>query len=339
MKFTAAQIAGILDGEVFGNPDAEVYKLAKIEEGTTGSLTFLANTKYANYLYSTSATIVIVNKSYELENEVKATLIKVDDAYSSFSKLLEYYNQVKLMKSGIEQPSVISEGVTYGDDLYLGSFCYIGKNVSIGNNVKIYPNSFIGDNVVIGDNCVFFAGVRIYSETEIGNHVTIHSGTIIGSDGFGFAPLEDGSFSKIPQIGNVVIEDDVEIGSCSTVDRATLGTTYIRKGAKLDNQIQVAHNVEIGENTVIAAQTGIAGSTKIGKNCMIGGQVGIAGHITIGNFVKIQAQSGVGKSLKDGEVVQGSPAFNYGDFAKSFVHFRNLPKIVNEIEELKMNNK
>lgn len=338
MKFTAGQIAGILDGEVFGNPDAEVYKLAKIEEGTDGSLTFLANTKYSNYLYTTNATIVIVNKSYELENEVKATLIKVDDAYSSFSKLLEYYNQIKLMKSGIEQPSVISEGVTYGDDLYLGSFCYIGKNVRIGNNVKIYPNSFIGDNVTIGDNCVFFAGVRVYSETEIGNHVTIHSGSIIGSDGFGFAPQEDGSYSKIPQIGNVVIEDHVEIGSCSTVDRATLGTTYIRKGAKLDNQIQVAHNVEIGENTVIAAQTGIAGSTKIGKNCMIGGQVGIAGHITIGDRVKIQAQSGIGKSLKDGEVVQGSPAFNYGDFAKSFVHFRNLPKIVNEIEELKKNN-
>jgi UDP-3-O-[3-hydroxymyristoyl] glucosamine N-acyltransferase len=338
MKFTAGQIAGILDGVVFGNPDAEVYKLAKIEEGTDGSLTFLANTKYSNYLYTTNATIVIVNKSYELENEVKATLIKVDDAYSSFSKLLEYYNQIKLMKSGIEQPSVISEGVTYGDDLYLGSFCYIGKNVRIGNNVKIYPNSFIGDNVTIGDNCVFFAGVRVYSETEIGNHVTIHSGSIIGSDGFGFAPQEDGSYSKIPQIGNVVIEDHVEIGSCSTVDRATLGTTYIRKGAKLDNQIQVAHNVEIGENTVIAAQTGIAGSTKIGKNCMIGGQVGIAGHITIGDRVKIQAQSGIGKSLKDGEVVQGSPAFNYGDFAKSFVHFRNLPKIVNEIEELKKNN-
>ena len=338
MKFTAGQIAGILDGEVFGNPDAEVYKLAKIEEGTEGSLTFLANTKYSNYLYSTNATIVIVNKSYELEKEVKATLIKVDDAYSSFSKLLEYYNQIKLMKSGIEQPSVISDGVTYGDDLYLGSFCYIGKNVRIGNNVKIYPNSFIGDNVTIGDNCVFFAGVRVYSESEIGNYVTIHSGTIIGSDGFGFAPQEDGSYAKIPQIGNVVIEDHVEIGSCSTVDRATLGTTYIRRGAKLDNQIQVAHNVEIGENTVIAAQTGIAGSTKIGKNCLIGGQVGIAGHITIGDWVKIQAQSGIGKSLKDGEVVQGSPAFNYGDFAKSFVHFRNLPKIVNEIEELKKNN-
>lgn len=338
MKFTAGQIAGILDGEVLGNPDAEVYKLAKIEEGTEGSLTFLANTKYSNYLYSTNATIVIVNKSYELEKEVKATLIKVDDAYSSFSKLLEYYNQIKLMKSGIEQPSVISDGVTYGDNLYLGSFCYIGKNVRIGNNVKIYPNSFIGDNVTIGDNCVFFAGVRVYSESEIGNYVTIHSGTIIGSDGFGFAPQEDGSYSKIPQIGNVVIEDYVEIGSCSTVDRATLGTTYIRRGAKLDNQIQVAHNVEIGENTVVAAQTGIAGSTKIGKNCLIGGQVGIAGHITIGDRVKIQAQSGIGKSLKDGEVVQGSPAFNYGDFAKSFVHFRNLPKIVNEIEELKKNN-
>lgn len=339
MKFTAEQIAGILEGEVFGNPNAEVHKLAKIEEGSEGSLTFLANPKYANYIYTTNATIAIVNKTFEPEQEVKATLIKVDDAYKSFSKLLEYYNQIKLMKSGIEQPSVLSEGVVYGDDLYLGSFCYVGQNVKIGTNVKIYPNSFIGDNVIIGDNCVFFAGVRIYSETEIGNNVTIHSGTIIGSDGFGFAPQADGSFAKIPQIGNVIIEDNVEIGSCSTIDRATLGATVIRKGAKLDNQIQVAHNVEIGENTVIAAQTGIAGSTKIGKNCMIGGQVGFAGHLIIGDNVKIQAQSGIGKSLKDGEVVQGSPAFNYGDFAKSFVHFKNLPKIVKEIEELKKDNK
>ena len=339
MKFTAEQIAGILEGKVIGNPNAEVYKLAKIEEGTQGSLTFLANPKYVNYIYSTNATIVIVNKNFEPEQEIKATLIKVEDAYQAFSKLLEYYNQVKLMKSGIEQPSMISEGVQYGDDLYLGSFCYLGQNVKIGNNVKIYPNTFIGDNVIIGDNCVFFAGVRIYSETEIGNNVTIHSGTIIGSDGFGFAPQEDGTYSKIPQIGNVIIEDNVEVGSCSTVDRATLGSTFIRKGAKLDNQIQVAHNVEIGENTVIAAQTGIAGSTKIGKNCMIGGQVGIAGHLVIGNNVKIQAQSGIGKSLKDGEVVQGSPAFNYADFAKSFVHFKNLPKIVKDIEELKKDNK
>ncbi|BCY28798.1 UDP-3-O-(3-hydroxymyristoyl)glucosamine N-acyltransferase [Flavobacterium okayamense] len=337
MKFTAAQIAGILEGEVFGNPEAEVFKLAKIEEGTDGSLTFLANPKYANYIYTTKATITIVNNTFEPEQEVTTTLIKVEDAYKSFSKLLEYYNQVKLMKSGIEQPSVISEGVQYGEGLYLGSFCYIGKNVSIGKNVKIYPNSFVGDNVVIGDNCVLFAGARVYSETVIGNNCTIHSGTIVGSDGFGFAPQEDGTYTKVPQIGNVIIEDNVEIGACTTIDRATLGSTVIRKGVKLDNQIQIAHNVEIGENTVIASQTGIAGSTKIGKNCMIGGQVGIVGHITIGNNVKIQAQSGIGKSLKDGEVVQGSPAFNYGDFAKSFVHFRNLPKIVSEIEEIKKN--
>jgi UDP-3-O-[3-hydroxymyristoyl] glucosamine N-acyltransferase len=335
MKFTAAQIAGILEGEVVGNPDAEVFKLSKIEEGTEGSLTFLANPKYLNYIYSTQATITIVNNTFEPEQEIKTTLIKVEDAYKSFSKLLEYYNQVKLMKSGIEQPSVISDGVTYGPDLYLGSFCYVGKNVTIGKNVKIYPNTFIGDNVSIGDNCVFFAGVRIYSETEIGNNCTIHSGTIIGSDGFGFAPQEDGTYVKVPQIGNVIIEDDVEIGACTTVDRATLGSTIIRKGVKLDNHIQVAHNVEIGENSVIAAQTGIAGTTKIGKNCLIGGQVGFAGHLVIGDGVKIQAQSGIGKNLEAGEVVQGSPAFNYGDFAKSFVHFRNLPKIVSDLEDLK----
>ncbi|MEN9928417.1 MAG: UDP-3-O-acylglucosamine N-acyltransferase [Bacteroidota bacterium] len=335
MKFTAEQIASILDGDVVGNPLAEVYKLAKIEEGVTGSLTFLSNQKYQNYIYNTNATIVIVNRSFVPEKEVLSTLIKVDDAYASFSKLLEYYNQVKLMKSGIEQPSFISEGVTYGTDLYLGSFSYIGKNVKIGANVKIYPNTFIGDNVTIGDNCLFYAGVRIYSETEIGSGCIFHSGTIVGSDGFGFAPLEDGTYSKIPQIGNVIIEDDVEIGASSTIDRATLGSTIIRKGVKLDNQIQVAHNVEIGENTVIAAQTGIAGSTKIGSNCLIGGQVGIAGHLTIGNNVRIQAQSGVGRNIKDGEKLQGSPALGYNDYFKSYVHFKNLPKIVNEIEKIK----
>jgi UDP-3-O-[3-hydroxymyristoyl] glucosamine N-acyltransferase len=338
MKFTAAQIAGILQGEVVGNPNAEVFKLAKIEEGTEGSLTFLANPKYNNYIYSTQATITIVNKSFEAEQEITTTLIKVEDAYQSFSQLLEYYNQVKLMKSGIEQPSVISENVTYGPDLYLGSFCYVGKNVTIGKNVKIYPNSFIGDNVTIGDDCVFFAGVRIYSETVIGNNCIIHSGSIIGSDGFGFAPQENGSYRKIPQIGNVIIEDDVEIGACTTIDRATLGSTIIRKGVKLDNHIQVAHNVEIGENTVIAAQTGIAGTTKIGKNCLIGGQVGFAGHLVIGDGVKIQAQSGIGKNLDAGEVVQGSPAFNYSDFAKSFVIFRNLPKMAADLEALKNDN-
>ena len=341
MKFTAEQIAGILEGEVVGNPSAEVYKLSKIEEGTLGSLTFLSNPKYQKFIYSTQATITIVNKSFEPEQSIETTLIKVEDAYKAFSKLLEYYNQVKLMKSGIEQPSVVSEGVVYGENLYLGSFCYIGKNVKIGQNVKIYPNSFIGDNVTIGDNCVFFAGVRIYSETEIGTNCTIHSGTIVGSDGFGYAPLEDGTYNKIPQIGNVIIEDNVEVGSCTTIDRATLGSTIIRRGVKLDNQIQVAHNVEIGENTVIASQTGIAGSTKIGKNCIIGGQVGIAGHLVIGNGVRIQAQSGVGKNIKDEEVLQGSPTFGYSDWNKSYVHFKNLPKIVSELETLKkqVNNK
>ena len=338
MKFTAAQIAGILEGEVVGNPDAEVFKLAKIEEGIEGSLTFLANPKYANFIYTTQATITIVNHSFEPESEIKTTLIKVEDAYQSFSKLLEYYNQVKLMKSGIEQPSVISENVTYGDHLYLGSFSYIGKNVIIGHNVKIYPNCFIGDNVVIGDNCVFFAGVKIYSETEIGSNCNFHSGCVIGSDGFGFAPTEGGTFNKIPQIGNVIIKDDVDVGANTTIDRATLGSTIIGKGVKLDNHIQIAHNVEIGENTVIAAQTGIAGSTKIGSNCLIGGQVGFAGHIVIGNNVRIQAQSGVGKNVKDGEVLQGSPSFGYADYSKSYVHFRNLPKIVADIEELKKNN-
>ncbi|THF52868.1 UDP-3-O-(3-hydroxymyristoyl)glucosamine N-acyltransferase [Flavobacterium supellecticarium] len=335
MKFTAEQIAGILEGVVVGNPAAEVYKLAKIEEGTEGSLTFLANPKYLNYIYTTQATITIVNATFEPEQELTTTLIKVEDAYKSFSKLLEYYNQVKLMKSGIEQPSVISDNVTYGENLYLGSFCYIGANVKIGNNVKIYPNSFVGDNVIIGDDTILFAGVRVYSETEIGKKCVIHSGSIIGSDGFGFAPNEEGVYNKVPQIGNVIIEDNVDIGACTTIDRATLGSTVIRKGVKLDNQIQIAHNVEIGENTVIASQTGVAGSTKIGKNCMIGGQVGIVGHITIGNNVKIQAQSGVSRSVKDFETIQGSPAFNYGDFSKSYVVFKNLPKIVKDIEDLK----
>ena len=335
MKFTAEQIAEILEGEVVGNPNAEVHTLSKIEEGSNGSLTFLANPKYQSFIYTTKATITIVNKTFEPEQTIETTLIKVEDAYKSFSKLLEYYNQVKLMKSGIEQPSVISENVVYGEGLYLGSFAYIGKNVIIGNNVKIYPNSFIGDNVVIGNNCVFFAGAKVYSESVIGNNCTIHSGTIIGSDGFGFAPSEDGTYNKVPQIGNVILEDNVEIGACTTIDRATLGSTIIRKGAKLDNQIQIAHNVEIGENTVIAAQAGIAGSTKIGKNCQIGGQVGIAGHLTIGNNVRVQAQSGIGRNIKDGETLQGSPTFGYSDFSKSYVHFKNLPKIVGEIEEMK----
>jgi len=335
MKFTAEQIAGILEGEVVGNTSVQVHKLSKIEEGEAGSLTFLANPKYNSYIYTTKASITIVNNTFVPDAELKTTLIKVDDAYRAFTKLLEFYDQVKKHKVGIEQPSFIAETAKYGENLYLGSFSYIGANVVLGNNVKIYPNAYIGDNVIIKDNVTVFAGAKIYSETEIGNNCTIHSGTIIGADGFGFAPNQDGTFSKIPQIGNVIIEDDVEIGSCTTIDRATMGSTIIRKGVKLDNQIQIAHNVEIGENTVIAAQTGVAGSTKIGQNCMIGGQVGISGHLTIGNNVRIQAQSGIGRNIKDFETVQGSPALSYSDFNKSYVHFKNLPKIVSEINELK----
>lgn len=338
MKFTAQQIAGILEGEIVGDPDIEVFKLSKIEEGTKGSLTFLANPKYTPFIYDTNASVTIVNKSFVPESSLSTTLIKVDDSYLAFSKILEYYNAVKLNKSGIEQPSYISESSNCGDDVYVGAFSYIGDNVVIGNHVKIFPNSYIGDNVVVGDHSVVFAGAKIYSDCIIGRYCTINSGAIIGADGFGFTPNDDGEYSKIPQTGNVILEDFVDVGAATTIDRATLGSTIIRKGVKLDNQIQIAHNVEIGKNTVIAAQTGVAGSTKIGENCKIGGQVGIVGHIVIGNNVKIQAQSGIGRTIKDDEVLQGSPALPYSDFYKSYVHFKNLPKIVKDINDLEKTN-
>ena len=334
MKFTAQQIADILEGDIVGNPKEEVSKLSKIEEGGKGSLTFLSNPKYNSHLYKTNASIAIVNKTFQLEKEISTTLIKVDNAYESFSKVLQFYNEVKNNKKGVEQPSFIADSAKIGADVYLGAFSYIGDNVQIGDHVKIYPNTYIGDNTVIGNNCVIFSGVKIYSETQIGSHCKIHSGTIIGSDGFGFAPDKNGVYNAIPQIGNVIIEDNVDIGSASTIDRATLGSTIIRKGVKLDNQIQVAHNVEIGENTVIASQTGIAGSTKIGKNCMIGGQVGIVGHITIGDNVKILAQAGISKNIGSNETFNGSPAFKVLDFTKSYVHFKNLPKIVSKVNNL-----
>lgn len=334
MKFTALQIAEILEGDVVGDADVEVSKLSKIEEGVKGSLTFLANPKYTPYIYTTEASIAIVNKTFEPENNVTATLIKVEDAYKAFSKVLEYYNLVKLNKFGIEQPSFISESSRQGENIYIGAFSYIGENVVIGDNVKIFPNVYIGDNVVLGDNTIVFAGAKIYSECIIGNNCVINSGAIIGADGFGFTPNEQGEYSKVPQTGNVILEDFVDVGAATTIDRATLGSTIIRRGVKLDNQIQIAHNVEIGKNTVIAAQTGIAGSTKIGENCQIGGQVGIVGHITIGNNVKIQAQSGIGRSIKDNEVLQGSPALSYGDYNKSYVHFKNLPKIIKNLNDL-----
>jgi UDP-3-O-[3-hydroxymyristoyl] glucosamine N-acyltransferase len=334
MKFTAKQISDILQGEIVGNPNEEVYKLSKIEEGQKGSLTFLSNPKYTHFLYTTNASVAIVNNTFIPEKEISTTLIKVSDSYKAFSTLLEFYNQVKLNKTGYEEPNYISGTATIGENIYMGAFSYIGENVKIGNNVKIYPNVFIGDNVVIGDDTMLFAGAKIYSETIIGKRCVIHSGAIIGCDGFGFVPIEDGSYNKVPQTGNVIIEDNVDIGSGTTIDRATLGSTIIRKGVKLDNQIQIAHNVEVGENTVIAAQTGIAGSSKIGKNCQIGGQVGIVGHIAIGDNVRIQAQSGIGRSLKDNEVVQGSPALPYSDYNKSYVHFKNLTKLADKINEL-----
>ena len=337
MKFTAQQIAGILEGDVVGNPDVEVSKLSKIEEGLEGSLTFLANPKYTHYIYTTKASITIVNKSFSPEEDLSTTLIKVEDSYESFSKLLEYYNQVKNNKQGIEQPVYIAESASYDESIYLGAFSYLGENVKIGKNVKIFPGAYIGNNVVIGDDTVVFSGAKVYSESVIGNNCVINSGAIIGADGFGFAPNESGEYSKVPQIGNVVLEDFVDIGAATTIDRATLGSTIIRRGVKLDNQIQIAHNVEIGRNTVIAAQTGIAGSTKIGENCQIGGQVGIVGHITIGDNVKIQAQSGIGRHVKDNEVLQGSPALPYGDYNKAYVHFKNLPSIVKNINDLEKN--
>jgi len=334
MKFKASQIAEILGGKVEGNENSEVRKLSKIEEGEIGSLTFLSNPKYSEYIYSTKASIAIVNNDFVPEKEIETTLIKVPDAHKAFLTLLDFYNEVKSSKSGIETPSHISESATIGKNLFLGAFAYISNNVILGDNVKIYTNAYIEDNVTIGDNTVIYAGVKIMSETVIGNDCVIHPGAIIGADGFGFAPNEEGVYKKVPQIGNVIIEDNVDIGALTTIDRATLGSTIIRKGVKLDNQIQVGHNVEIGKNTVIAAQTGIAGSSKIGENCMFGGQVGIAGHLIIGNNVRIQAQSGIGRNIKDNEVLQGSPAFGYSDWSRSYVYFKKLPDLANKINQL-----
>lgn len=334
MKFTAEQIAGILEGTLEGDSEVEVSGLSKIEEGTEGTLTFLANPKYIPYIYTTQASICIVKKDFVVEKEIVPTLIRVEDPYQCFTKLLEFYDEAKQPKSGLEQPHFISDSATYGENIYIGAFVYIGSNVKIGDNAKIYPNAYIGNDVRIGNNVTVFPGAKIYSECVVGDNCVIKSDAIIGSDGFGFAPTEDGSFRKVPQIGNVILEENVDIGAGTTIDRATMGSTIIRKGVKLDNQIHIAHNVEIGENTAIAAQTGIAGSSKIGKNCFIGGQVGIVGHIEIGDRVQIQAQSGISRNVKDDEKLQGSPALSYGDYNKSYVHFKNLPKIVERIDEI-----
>ncbi|TXC78367.1 UDP-3-O-(3-hydroxymyristoyl)glucosamine N-acyltransferase [Luteibaculum oceani] len=337
MEFTAKQIAQLLEGTVEGNEEAAVNTLAKIEEAKPGSLTFLANPKYTEYIYDTGASVVIVNQDFTPERSlpVNCTLIKVANAYESFATLLEHYNQFINNKSGIEEPIFKGNDVSLGDDCYIGAFVHIGDHTSIGKGAKIHPNTTIGKNVVIGEGTIIQSGVTIYDQTEIGSHCIIHSGCVIGSDGFGFAPNSENNYKKVPQIGNVIIEDHVEIGSNTTIDRATLGSTRIRKGVKLDNLIQIAHNVDIGENTVIAAQTGVAGSTKIGKNCMIGGQVGIVGHITIADEVKIAAQSGIGNSIKEpGMIVQGSPAIALGEYKRSYVIFKTLPALRSKVQEL-----
>ena len=336
MQFTAAQIAMMINGKVEGNADAAVGSFGKIEEAQAGQLSFLANPKYEEYLYSTRASIIIINEAQELKQPIGATLIRVPDAYSAFATLLDKYQQIQRQQlSGIQQPVYIAATAKTGDNVFIGAFAYLGENVVLGNGVKVYPNVFLGDNVTVGDHTILHPGVRVYHDCVIGKHVTIHAGTVIGSDGFGFAPQADGSLKKVPQIGNVIIEDHVEIGANATIDRATIGSTLIKSGAKLDNLLQIAHNVEVGNNSVIAAQTGISGSTKVGKNVMIGGQVGIVGHLKIADGAKINAQSGVSKSIKKpNTAVTGSPAFEYTAALRSQVASRNLPELEKRVAEL-----
>lgn len=337
MQFSAAQIATLVNGKVEGNPDVLVSSVTKIEEGAEGSLCFLSNPKYEEFLYTTKASVVLINSSLQTSGPVTATLIRVKDAYAAFATLLERYNEMMSGgdKLGIEQPSYIAPTAKIGNNVYIGAFCYIGDHVTIGDNVKIFPGAYIGNSTTIGDNTKIFAGVKIYDRCSLGKRVIIHAGTVIGGDGFGFVPQKNSAYIKIPQIGNVVVEDDVEIGSNTTIDRATMGSTIIRKGVKLDNLIQIAHNVEIGENTVIAAQTGISGSTRIGKNCLIGGQVGIVGHIHIADGAQINAKSGLSKSIETPNMVlNGSPAFDYKNSLKSQAIFRNLPEIQQRLVKL-----
>lgn len=338
MTFPAAQIALIVNGKLEGDATVAVSSFGKIEEAKEGQLTFFANPKYEEFLYTTKASVIIINEAHELKQPVAATLIRVPDAYSAFATLLTKYQEIMQQQlTGIQQPSYIAKTATVGKNVFVGAFAYLGEGVSIGDNSKIYPNAFIGDNVAVGKNCVIHPGVKIYHSCIIGDNVIIHAGTVIGSDGFGFAPQADGSFKKVPQIGNVVVESNVEIGANATIDRATIGSTLIKSGAKLDNLIQIAHNVEVGHSTVIAAQAGVSGSTKIGNGVMIGGQAGIVGHIQLGDGAKVNAQSGVSKSIEAGKAVTGSPAYDYTSALRSQAAARKLPdleKRVKELEEL-----
>lgn len=334
MEFTAETIAAFLSGHVIGDKDVKVSNVAKIEEATPGTLAFLANPKYEEYLYTTGASIVLVNEDFEPREKVTATLVKVENAYKSFASLLDLYIANKPQKSGINSLAVIPDSCVLQDrdSCYIGEYVVFGENVKVGKNAKIYPQVYLGENVVVGDNVTLYSGVKVYEQCVVGSNVTLHSGVVVGGDGFGFAPTEDGRFQKIQQIGNVVIEDDVEVGANTCIDRATMGSTVIHKGVKLDNLIQIAHNVAIGENTVIAAQAGIAGSTKIGCNVMIGGQVGIVGHITIADQVKISSQSGINHNIdKVGEVLLGSPAINGLAHHRSHAIFKQLPDLRNKV--------
>jgi|SRR5690348_69610 UDP-3-O-[3-hydroxymyristoyl] glucosamine N-acyltransferase len=336
MDFTARQIATLINGVIEGDPEVAVSSFGKIEEAMPGQLSFLANPKYEEFLYSTRASVIIINSSLELTEKIEATIIRVPDAYSAFAVILSTYEKIATASlSGIQQPACIADSATLGKDVFVGAFTYIGTNVKIGSNVKLFPQVFIGDNACVNDDTIIFPGVKIYHDCVVGKNVTIHAGAVIGSDGFGFAPQPDGSFKKIPQIGNVVIEDNVEIGANATIDRATIGSTLIKSGAKLDNLIQIAHNVEVGNNTVIAAQAGISGSTKVGSNVMIGGQAGIVGHLQISDGSKINAQSGVTKSIKTpNTAVTGTPAFDYSLALRSQALNRNLPELEKRIKEL-----
>ncbi len=336
MQFTAQQIALLVSGTIEGSPETTVTSFGKIEEATAGQLSFLANPKYEEYLYSTKASLIIVNENLQLQKNITATLVRVKDAYSAFATLLTTYQNLKAQqKKGIETPSHIASSATLGTDVYIGAFAYIGEKVTIGNNTKIFPGVYIAENVRIGNNTTVHAGVKIYEDCVIGNDVIIHAGTVIGSDGFGFAPQPDGSYQKVPQIGNVIIEDQVEIGANTTIDRATMGSTIIKKGVKLDNLIQIAHNVEIGSQTVIAAQTGISGSTKLGQKIMIGGQAGIAGHLNIADGVKIAGGAGVTKNLDgEGKSYAGFPAEEAKQSLKTQVYTRQLPELEKRVKEL-----
>lgn len=335
MEFTVATIAGFLKGEIEGNPEIKVNTVAKIEEGFAGALSFLANPKYEQYIYTTKSSVVLVNKSFVPSSPIEATLIKVENAYDAFATLLRLVDQSRPKKKGIHSTAIIEKSSKIGNDVYIGPYAYIGENCIIGDGCSVYPQVYIGDGTRLGNNTTIYSGVKIYHECQIGEGCIIHSGTVIGSDGFGFAPQSENEFMKIPQLGNVVLEDHVEIGANVTIDRATMGSTVIRRGVKLDNLIQIGHNVEVGENTVMASQTGISGSTKIGKNCMFGGQVGLAGHIKIANGTKIGAQAGILSEIKEeNTAIIGTPAIEIKNFMRSSILFKKLPELSKKIDTL-----